>query len=275
MPQIWAQLGSGSVFSLITLVGGYVGAAAYGMIHDTVLWQSFLAIGTLRKVRAFIVLDDTQGDGQASCLCWYAFLVSQHSAFEYVNTSRVVAACGMMVIMAVVIALLEAFTPNHHKVPLHHNWNPILAGAVVGALQLPLFTLLSKNMGSSSSFVTVASNILFLTRDRFHYLAKFRPGFINWWQVLYVAFAAVGALLARLSSPGQASYDASKDGLSAAESFVGGFLIIFGARIAAGCTSGHGITGMAHLSIRSMVAVSHLLRRLCDHAFLFKFMCRS
>ena len=37
---------------------------------------------------------------------------------------------------------------------------------------------------------------------------------------------------------------------------VGGFLMLFGARIADGCTSGHGISGMAQLAVGSTVAVA-------------------
>ena len=38
--------------------------------------------------------------------------------------------------------------------------------------------------------------------------------------------------------------------------FVAGFLMLFGARIADGCTSGHGLSGMAQLSVGSTVAVA-------------------
>jgi uncharacterized membrane protein YedE/YeeE len=36
---------------------------------------------------------------------------------------------------------------------------------------------------------------------------------------------------------------------------VGGFLVGFGARYAGGCTSGHGITGLATLQVPSLIAV--------------------
>lgn len=36
---------------------------------------------------------------------------------------------------------------------------------------------------------------------------------------------------------------------------VGGFLVGFGARYAGGCTSGHGITGTAHLQLPSLIAL--------------------
>ena len=41
-----------------------------------------------------------------------------------------------------------------------------------------------------------------------------------------------------------------------ADSFVAGFLMLFGARIADGCTSGHGLSGMAQLAVGSTVAVA-------------------
>ena len=38
--------------------------------------------------------------------------------------------------------------------------------------------------------------------------------------------------------------------------FTGGFIMVFGARIADGCTSGHGVSGVAQLAIGSFVAVT-------------------
>jgi uncharacterized membrane protein YedE/YeeE len=38
--------------------------------------------------------------------------------------------------------------------------------------------------------------------------------------------------------------------------FAGGFLMLGGARIADGCTSGHGISGMAQLAVGSTIAVA-------------------
>ena len=177
-------------------------------------------------------------------------------AHDLLKMSRGVTATLLCVGMSAVIAAVQLLAPDKHHVPLTHNWSPILCGAILGALQVPLFLFLQKNMGSSSSFVTVASTAAFFTGNTFQYLAKFRPGFANWWQVVYVASAAIGAAIARASVPHEPAYDAHSDGLSVAEAIVGGFLIIFGARMANGCTSGHGITGMAHLAIRSMIAVS-------------------
>jgi uncharacterized membrane protein YedE/YeeE len=44
------------------------------------------------------------------------------------------------------------------------------------------------------------------------------------------------------------------DVIKNATAFTGGMLMILGARVANGCTSGHGITGLSQLSIGSLVA---------------------
>jgi uncharacterized membrane protein YedE/YeeE len=38
--------------------------------------------------------------------------------------------------------------------------------------------------------------------------------------------------------------------------FAGGFIMVLGARIADGCTTGHGISGIAQLAVGSTVAVA-------------------
>jgi uncharacterized membrane protein YedE/YeeE len=41
-----------------------------------------------------------------------------------------------------------------------------------------------------------------------------------------------------------------------AVAFAAGFVMLFGARIADGCTSGHGLSGVAQLAVGSIVAVT-------------------
>jgi uncharacterized membrane protein YedE/YeeE len=87
----------------------------------------------------------------------------------------------------------------------------------------------------------------------------------NWWQVAFVGSVAIGAFLsARLSGARRQSVSpiwartlgsaspAKRYGVA----FVAGFLMLFGARIADGCTSGHGLSGVAQLAVGSTVAVA-------------------
>lgn len=148
------------------------------------------------------------------------------------------------------------------------SWSPYTAGLLVGLLQIPAFLLIGTALGTSSSYVTVSASLAqwfdpsIATID---YAAKHLDGAKNWWQVAMVAGIALGAYLsARLSgtrrggiSPlwQRATGSASKPRRYAMAA-LGGFIMVFGARIADGCTSGHGVSGIAQLAIGSFVAVT-------------------
>jgi uncharacterized protein len=61
-------------------------------------------------------------------------------------------------------------------------------------------------------------------------------------------FSAVRAPPVELIHPGQTSVAARYR-----DAFLGGFLIIFGARLAGGCTSGHIISGITQLSVSGLI----------------------
>lgn len=71
----------------------------------------------------------------------------------------------------------------------------------------------------------------------------------NWRLVYTLGLVLGGALYALLGLPMEASL------IPAWKLAVGGLLIGFGARLGGGCTSGHGICGMASLSAGSLVMV--------------------
>jgi len=54
-----------------------------------------------------------------------------------------------------------------------------------------------------------------------------------------------------------------------AVAFVAGFLMLFGARLADGCTSGHGLSGVAQLGVGSTVAVAGMFAGGIAAAMLF------
>lgn len=69
------------------------------------------------------------------------------------------------------------------------------------------------------------------------------------WRVLFLAGLAIGAGLYGLLAPVTIQVQASWPAL-----VVGGLLVGFGTQLGNGCTSGHGVCGIARLSPRSMVA---------------------
>lgn len=71
------------------------------------------------------------------------------------------------------------------------------------------------------------------------------------WGILFLAGLILGALLFKIFSPGSVFIREDYPiGLLAG----GGFLVGFGTRMGSGCTSGHGICGIANLSKRSIIA---------------------
>ena len=148
-------------------------------------------------------------------------------------------------------------------------WSPYVAGVVIGLLQIPAFLIIETALGASSSYVTIGGlfaswiDPLILKID---YVARHvAVTEKNWWQVAMVGGIAVGAFVSAWLSgarraPVSPIWSRALGSPSSAKrysvAFVGGFIMLFGARIADGCTSGHGISGMAQLSVGSTVAVA-------------------
>src|SRR5215475_4981116 len=140
-------------------------------------------------------------------------------------------------------------------------WSPYAAGIVIGLLQIPAFLLIETALGTSTAYVTVVRTVASWIDPSMHVAVSSR----NWWQVALLVGIAIGAFLSmRLS--GAARHPISPIWQSALGSpsparryvvaFVGGFLLLIGARIADGCTSGHGLSGVAQLAVGSTVAVA-------------------
>jgi uncharacterized membrane protein YedE/YeeE len=76
-------------------------------------------------------------------------------------------------------------------------------------------------------------------------------------QVIFVLCAALGSYLAReVTDPKEPLYKGND--ITALQGFFGGFLLVFGARMAGGCTSGHGISGVGHLCMRSILGIASM-----------------
>lgn len=153
--------------------------------------------------------------------------------------------------------------------PLDKAWSPYAAGILIGLLQIPAFLLIETALGASSSYVTVGAAIVGMADPsllKIDYAAKhIVANAKNLWQVALVlgialgAFASMklsGAVRAPVSPIWAKALGSSSKGLRYAVAFGAGFLMLLGARIADGCTSGHGLSGMAQLSVGSTVAVA-------------------
>lgn len=150
-------------------------------------------------------------------------------------------------------------------------WSPYAAGVVIGLLQIPAFLLIETALGTSSSYVTVAGWIASWFDPaiaKIDYVARhISANAKNWWQVAMVVGIAIGAFLSmKLSgatrqpiSPIWArALGTDSPARRYALAFFAGFILLLGARIADGCTTGHGLSGTAQLAVGSLVAVASM-----------------
>lgn len=72
------------------------------------------------------------------------------------------------------------------------------------------------------------------------------------WRLLFLAGLLLGGLVASIVVPERVTYDANRPMWMI---IVAGLLVGFGTRLGSGCTSGHGVCGIARLSPRSLSAV--------------------
>ncbi|XP_038064428.1 uncharacterized protein LOC119734882 [Patiria miniata] len=133
------------------------------------------------------------------------------------------------------------------------SWPPYMSGILIGLLQVPVIFTVGDTVGGSQSFCTLLSQFL-VTKNmeqRIPYLAQYKRGIDNWWQVLFVLGAVGGAYISAMSS----SSLGVAGGVPPTAAFVGGALMLYGARMAGGCTSGHGLSGFGLMMALSTVTV--------------------
>lgn len=148
---------------------------------------------------------------------------------------------------------------------LRQEWSPYVVGACIGALSWFAFLLSDRPLGCSTAFVKVAGMIDksvsgAKAADRAYY-RKFVP--VVDWEIMLVLGLGLGSLIGSLVSgtfrvewvsPFWASSVGTAPALRWIVALVGGALVVFGARWAGGCTSGHSISGGLQLAVSSWLA---------------------
>ena len=144
------------------------------------------------------------------------------------------------------------------------RWSPYLVGALIGVLSWFAFLSVDRPIGVSTAISRTAGMIAstvapdYVARNA--YFSKFRP--VVDWEWMLVVGLALGAFVSsrlsgdRLTEPVERLWRA-RFGASRRKrylvAFVGGVILMFGARLAGGCTSGHGISGSLQLALSGWV----------------------
>lgn len=151
------------------------------------------------------------------------------------------------------------------------RWSPYAVGAGIGVLSWITFGWMGEALGTSTSMVRAAGALEGLVAEEHvrgnAYFTKYlgtaeAPSPVVDWQFALVVALVVGAFIAarlarstfRESVPDlwRWRFGGSK-ALRHAAAFAGGAVLLFGARMAGGCTSGHGISGGLQLAVSSWV----------------------
>ena len=143
---------------------------------------------------------------------------------------------------------------------LSQPWPWYVAGPLIG-LFVPLLLLIgNKPFGATSSLRAICAAVAARDVEFFNYDWK-RSGA---WNIALVVGIAAGGFIAATVLPHDTSalvpasifsWSALFSARGAICIVVGGFLAGFGAAYGGGCTSGHGVTGLASLQLASLIAV--------------------
>ncbi|HPI98277.1 MAG TPA: YeeE/YedE thiosulfate transporter family protein [Synergistales bacterium] len=145
-------------------------------------------------------------------------------------------------------------------------WNPYLAGALAGLLAVASVAIVGKFFGASTTFARLGGalegSVLPQHVQTLAYFQKYP--FKMDWQLLFLVGIAAGSFMASIWS-GTFSLTLFPDmwkhrfGTSVVKrsitAFLGGILAGFGARMAGGCPSGHGLSGLMQMSVSGYISL--------------------
>lgn len=145
-------------------------------------------------------------------------------------------------------------------------WSPYLVGAGIGVLCWLTFYFSDKPIGASTFYARLAGflgQLIVPGRTASLTYFKEKPPRVGWGFVFVVATIVGGAIAALTGGefanqwlpPIWEARFGDSIALRAAIAFPGGILMAIGARLAGGCTSGHGISGALQLSTASWITV--------------------
>ncbi|RCW54190.1 YeeE/YedE thiosulfate transporter family protein [Halanaerobium sp. ST460_2HS_T2] len=147
------------------------------------------------------------------------------------------------------------------------SWSPYLVGTLIGVLSWFSFIISRKALGTSTSFARGSAKLgaLFLGEKVYDwkYYQKYKPE-LEWQSMLVIGIVIGSFISAVLSGEFNLAFLPQTEFESILNqnligrifsAFTGGIFLGFGARLAGGCTSGHGISGTFQLSIASWISL--------------------
>jgi len=125
---------------------------------------------------------------------------------------------------------------------------PYLIGGIVIGIGVSLVYLTTGLHATQSSFFT--TTLSWISKRPYFLQKKYLES--RGWRMTFAIGVILGAFIYSLTLATEGFFTTSVEWYRLA---IGGFLVGFGTRLSKGCTSGHGISGLASLSTTSLLAV--------------------
>ncbi|KAK4142368.1 uncharacterized protein C8A04DRAFT_38320 [Dichotomopilus funicola] len=231
---VLAQLGVGVTSGRWALAGGLLAGVAWSWISS---WSSSSSSGCSQEGnRDQKAADEKAGDGDGLGKGGDKSRPAEtvHEAF---GVNRAVALVGLEAVLILVIATVAKLTTSGASVA--RGITPYAGGLAIAASQLVSILLRRSLIGTSTAFEELGGWVW---------------GAKKYTNVLFSAGVVSGAWAISQAVP--ALRPVTEASISPVRSLLGGFMIVFGARVAGGCTSGHGISGLSLLSISSFLTAA-------------------
>lgn len=218
------SLGEGSMDALVGIIGGVCGGIVYTFIQPSIQ-------GMLGPDLGKHSLQGAMGDG----------------VFYYILTF-------VFGLLLVGIAFLL------HKIERKKNYNWLFAGVALAVLNCIAFlhVVFNKPIGASSTYPYLGN--LFTGLFQTNSTAVNDPS--GEWQLIFLAGAMLSGLVIslvrkdfriRLIHSGWSKTQGKSSSKRILWAFIGGFIMLIGARMAGGCTSGHVISGGMQIALSSLL----------------------
>lgn len=220
------SLGEGSTDALIGIIGGLLGGVVYTLVLPSIQ-------GILGPNLGSISLNSLTG---------------ANPAVFYI----------LVIVVGVVFAGVAFWVHKIEKAPKDMKW--LVTGVALAILNSIVFMkgVANRPIGASTTYPYLADWLTGTTGNS--YFEKIQtPG--NW-ELLFLAGALLSGLVLslirkdfkiQLIHENWRKYRGTSVPARVIWSFIGGFILIFGARMAGGCTSGHVISGGMQLAVSSLV----------------------
>jgi len=218
------SLGEGSMDALVGIIGGICGGIAYTLIQP-------LIPGMIGPDLGKHSLQSTMGDGSLYYL---------------------------LVVIFGLILIAAAFILNKLEQKKNYNW--LFAGIGLAVLNCLVFltVIFDRQIGASTTYPYVGDLMAGLTTNSY-FTSIEKPGS---WELLFLGGAMLSGLVIsiirkdfkiQLIHSGWSKTEGTSRSKRIIWAFTGGFIMLIGARMAGGCTSGHVISGGMQIAASSLL----------------------